>query len=133
MRSGAVSAAAMQAYSRAEPFRNVHCSGDEYDAFLHNCDVMPYFMAQRRSYRRLLVRRWPDLEQWVWAPLADRIGRIEGQTGAPLQNRQSYFARAYLYYLALAGHLRLDYDWLLALGDLCVHDVDDRSASISGW
>jgi hypothetical protein len=68
----------------------------------------------------------------VRAPLADRIGRIEGQTRATLQNRQSYFARAYLYYLALAGHLRLDYDWLLALGDLCVHDVArGRSASIS--
>ena len=125
MRAGAVSAAALQASSQSEPvaFQNAHCSAEEYDEFLRSCDVAPHFITQRRSYRRLFVRRWPDLADWVRAPLADRIGRVEGQTRATLQNRPSYFARAYLYYLALARHLRLDHDWLLALGDLCVHDV----------
>lgn len=124
MRAGAVSAAALQA-SPPEPMpsRSAHCSAEEYDGFLRSCDVVPHFITQRHSYRRLFVRRWPVLADWVRAPLADRIGRIEGQTRATIQNRPSYFARAYLYYLALAGHLRLDYNWLLALGDLCVHDV----------
>jgi len=50
-------------------------------------------------------------------------GRIDGQTRRTLSNPPSYRARAYLYYLALRGHLRIDYDWLLAVGDLCIHDV----------
>jgi integrase len=78
---------------------------------------------QRRSHRKLFVQAWPDLEAWLHAPLADRIGRIDGQIRSTLRNQPSYWARAYLYYLALTGRLRLDYTWLLAVGDLCVHDV----------
>jgi hypothetical protein len=54
-----------------------------------------------------------------------RVGRIAGQNRRSLRDRISYWARAYLYYLALKGHLQIDYDWLLAVGDLCVHDVAD--------
>lgn len=104
-------------------FRSRHCSAQEYDAFLATCDVNKHFVQQRRSHRKLFVDAWPDLEGWLAAPLPDRIGRLDGQVRARLQNRPSYYARAYLYYLALSGHLRLDYDWLLAVGDLCVHDV----------
>ena len=125
MRRGPVSAAAMQAPAAPEQpgFRNQHCSAHEYDAFLASCDVARHFVQQRRSHRKLFVKAWPDLDAWLSAPLADRIGRIDGQTRATLQNRPSYSARAYLYYLGLSGHLRIDYGWLLAIGDLCVHDV----------
>lgn len=122
---GPVSAAAMQARSiDALPlFRSSHCSADEYDAFLQRCYPTKQFVQQRRSQRKQFVEVWPDIEDWLAAPLALRVGRINGQTRATLQDRPSYFARAYLYYLALQGHLRLDYPWLLAVGDLCVHDV----------
>ena len=40
-----------------------------------------------------------------------------------LHHRASYQARPYLYYLALTGHARLDYDWLLAIGDTRASDV----------
>ncbi len=122
---GPVSAAAMQARSiDALPlFRSSHCSADEYDAFLQRCYPTKQFVQQRRSQRKQFVEAWPDIEEWLAAPLALRVGRINGQTRATLQDRPSYFARAYLYYLALQGHLRLDYPWLLAVGDLCVHDV----------
>lgn len=125
MRRGHVSAAAMQARAVPEPrsFRNGHCAADEYDAFLVRCDVAKDFVQQRRSHRKLFVDAWPDLNVWLRAPLAERIGRINSQTRATLHNRPSYWARAYLHYLALSGHLRIDYDWLLAIGDLCVHDV----------
>jgi integrase len=115
----------MQARSVDEPrtFRSRHCSADEYDAFLATCNVAKHFVQQRRSHRKLFVEAWPDLDAWLGAPLADRIGRIDGQTRATLQNRPSYYARAYLYYLGLRGYLQIDYDWLLAIGDLCVHDV----------
>jgi len=125
VRAGPVSAAAMQARAVEEPRKNRsrHCSADEYDAFLAGCEVAKHFVQQRRSHRKLFVQAWPDLEEWLHAPLADRIGRMDGQTRRTLTNRPSYYARAYLYYLALNGHLRLDYPWLLAIGDLCVHDV----------
>lgn len=125
MRHGPVSAAAMQA--RAAPellgFRSHHCSADEYEAFLARCAVAKHFVQQRRSHRKLFVEAWPDLDVWLQAPLAERIGRINGQTRTTLHNRPSYWARAYLYYLALSGHMRIDYDWLLAIGDVCVHEV----------
>jgi integrase len=125
MRRGPVSAAAMRARAVDEQpiFRSRHCSTEEYDAFLATCDVSKQFVEQRRSHRKLFVQTWPDLEEWLHAPLAARVGRVEGQTRATLYNRPSYWARAYLYYLALSGHLRLDYPWLFAIGDLCVHDV----------
>jgi integrase len=124
MRRGPVSAAAMQARAVPEPQTLVsqHCRAEEYDAFLTRCGFATDFVQQRRSYRKLFVQAWPDLEAWLHAPLVDRIGRIDGQTRPTVRNRLSYRARAYLYYLALTGRLRLDYPWLLAVGDLCVHD-----------
>jgi hypothetical protein len=111
MRRGPVSAAAMQARAVSEPraFLSEHCSTEEYDAFLGGCDVAKHFVQQRRSHRKLFVQAWPKLEAWLQAPLGDRIGRIDGQTRSTLRNQPSYWARAYLYYLALTGRLRLDY------------------------
>lgn len=125
MRHGHVSAAAMQACAAPEPpaLHSHHCSAPEYDAFLVRSGLTKHFVQQLRSHRKLFVEAWPDLEVWLHAPLAERIGRIKGQTRKTLHNRPSYWARAYLYYLALSGHLRIDYDWLLAIGDVCVHDV----------
>lgn len=125
MRRGPVSAAAMQARAVVEDqtFRSRHCSAEEYDAFLASCCIRKHFGEQRRSHRKRFVDAWPDLEEWLHAPLAERVGRINGQTRRNLSNRPSYLARAYLYYLALKGYLRIDYDWLLAVGDLCIHDV----------
>lgn len=122
---GPVSAAAMRARAVDEQptFRSRHCSTEEYDAFLAACRVSKGFVAQRRSHRKLFVQAWPNLEEWLHAPLAVRVGRVDGQTRATLYGRPSYHARAYLYYLALSGYLRLDYPWLLSIGDLCVHDV----------
>jgi hypothetical protein len=88
-------------------FRSRHCSTEEYDAFLATCDVSKHFVEQRRSHRKLFVQAWPDLEEWLHAPLAGRIGRIDGQTRSTLRNQPSYWARAYLYYLALTGSTTL--------------------------
>lgn len=76
MRRGPVSAAAMLARAVPEPraFVSEHCSAEEYDAFLAGCDVGKHFVQQRRSHRKLFVQAWADLEAWLHAPLADRIG-----------------------------------------------------------
>lgn len=125
MRRGPVSAAAMQARAVGEDhsFQSRHCSAEEYDVFLESCKIRRGFVQQRRSHRKLFVEAWPDLEEWLHAPLQKRVGRLNGEHRGKLSGRPSYWARAYLYYLALKGHLRIDYDWLLAVGDLCIHDV----------
>jgi hypothetical protein len=88
MSRGPVSAAAMQARAVAEPraFLSEHCSPKAYDAFLAGCDVAKHFVQQRRNHRKLFVQAWPDLEAWLHAPLADRIGRIDGQTRSALRH-----------------------------------------------
>src|SRR6266481_4726874 len=107
MRRGPVSAAAMQARAvrASQAFVSQHCPAEEYDAFLGRCGFAKHFVQQRRSYRKLFVQAWPDLEAWLHAPLADRIGRIDGQSRSTLRNQPSYWARAYLYCLALTGRL----------------------------
>jgi hypothetical protein len=106
-----------------EAFRSRHCSTEEYDAFLASCDYGKDIVQQRRSHRKLFVQAWPDLEEWLHAPLAVGVGRTIGETRKTLRNPTSYRARAYLYYLALKGYLRIDFDWLLAVNDLCIHDT----------
>lgn len=126
MRAGAVSAAAMRA--AALPISEAasaarHCDEERYAAFLDRVPIQPIFRRQRLGYRRRFVHLWPDLRDWLAAPLDERIGRLLGEDRATLNHRVSYQARSYLLYLALTDHARLDYDWLLAIGHLHVLDV----------
>ncbi len=119
-----MSAAAVRA--RTSPplaFAARHCAFGEYAAFLDTLRIQPAFRRQRGNYQRRFVRFWPDLKDWVSAPLIERVGRLRYEKRATLSYRVSYQARSYLYYLALTNRIRLDYDWLLALGDLRVLDV----------
>jgi hypothetical protein len=70
-----------EAIEEPETFRSRHCSAEEYDAFLASCDVGKHFTEQRRSHRKIFVQAWPDLEDWLHAPLAVRVGRTEGKPG----------------------------------------------------
>jgi integrase len=65
------------------------------------------------------VRRYPNLEEWFAAPLALRVGRLGRRpNGAILSDLRSYQARPYLLFLALSGNVELDWEWLLAVGQL---------------
>ncbi|WP_448207482.1 tyrosine-type recombinase/integrase [Azospirillum sp. sgz302134] len=124
MRAGPVSAAAVRAQSAPPPvFAARHCAADEYDAFLDTLPIRPAFRRQRHNFQRRFARFWPNLEDWLSAPLAERVGRLNTQTRATVSHRVSHQARSYLYYLALTDHVRLDYEWLLAIGDLRLMDV----------
>lgn len=119
-RSGPVSAVAMraQAVPALAPFRSRHCTEQEYDAFLRAAGFKQSFIYLRHSARRRFVRLWPNLEEWLRAPLAQRMGRLHGQVRRTVSCPATNHARSYLYYLALRGHLRLDLPWLLAVGDV---------------
>jgi integrase len=127
VRAGAVSAAAMRVPAVAEDpgasFPQAHCGEEEYAAFLDAAPILPAFRRHRLQQRRRFVRLWPDLRDWLVAPLDVRVGRLWRQPREAAQHRVSYLARGYLYYLALTDRVRLDYEWLLALGTLRAEDV----------
>ena len=124
MRAGPVSAAALCARRLPAPaFAACHCMQDAYDTFLCTLPIQPAFRRQRRNQQRRFARFWPDLEDWLSAPLTERVGRLHNENRATLSYRVSYQARSYLYYLGLTDRARLDYEWLLAIGDLRIMDV----------
>src|SRR6267378_7193583 len=96
--------------------------------------VFFFFSSRRRHTRSLrdwssdvcssdLVERWPKLEDWLAEPLPERVGRLCGETQKSPSYPVSYRARSYLFYLALTDRVLLDYDWLLAIGDLAIGPV----------
>ena len=119
----------MRAMQRSQPspaplVRNFHhCSDDEYARFLTGLPVTPEFRRMRHRYRRDFVERWPKLEDWLAASLPERVGRLCGETQKSPSYPVSYRARSYLFYLALTDRVLLDYDWLLAIGDLAIGPV----------
>lgn len=122
---GPVSAAAMRAPAvpALDPFRSQHCTEEEYSASLRAAGRKQAFIHTQLSRRRQFVRLWPDLGDWLCAPLAERVGRLHGQTRQTLSCTVTYNARPYLYYLGLRNHLRLDLPWLFAVGDLTAEMV----------
>jgi hypothetical protein len=81
---------------------------DAYDTFLCTLPIQPAFRRQRRNQQRRFARFWPDLEDWLSAPLTERVGRLHNENRATLSYRVSYQARSYLYYLGLTDRARLD-------------------------
>lgn len=100
-----------------------HCGETEYARFLARLDVSREFRRMRQRWRVEFIDRWPKLALWFAEPLHKRIGRLAGETQKSASYPVSYRARSYLYYLALTDRLRFDYEFLLAVADLCVADV----------
>jgi hypothetical protein len=65
--------------------------------------------------RDQFVRRYPDLLEWFRAPLTERVGRLYGEPTTAVTNPTSYWARPYLYFLALRGYVQLDWEWLIGV------------------
>ncbi len=115
---------------RPEPrFVPRHASEEEYREFLlgHSAagsGIIWDYLGRRRRF----VALYPDLADWFDAPLPRRSGRIyrRGETGrvVPVYERivdvTGFQARPYLYFLALRGRLRFDWEWLVAARSLYV-------------
>ncbi len=123
MNPARLSSVADRAASPATAFQ--HCDDASTDAFLAGLPVTQGFRAMRRRYRRAFVERWPAIEDWFTAPFEERVGRLCGETQKRPGFPVSYRSRSHLYYLASIDRLRLDYHWLLAIGDLCVAPIAD--------
>ncbi|WP_207081515.1 tyrosine-type recombinase/integrase [Nocardioides sp. S5] len=82
----------------------------------------PSYLSLKLKHRKEFVARYPDLSEWFAEPLTHRVGRLldEDPRCGPLTDPISYNARHYLTFLGVAGRVRFDWDWLLAVPALNV-------------
>ncbi len=104
--------------SLAPGFVRRHAPEEEYAEFRRSQPAIrgatPGFLYDRRKF----VRRYPDLEDWFAAPLPERVGRLHGEPWGKPSFPASYFARSYLFYLAMRRYAWFDWEWLLAVRHL---------------
>lgn len=101
----------------------LHADEADYAAFLSHLPMNERFRRKRLTYRAAFQTRWPDLAAWFAEPLPVRIGRLAGDKQAFPTHPLSYRARTYLYYLALTDRVRLDYEFLFAVGNMRVAET----------
>jgi len=115
-------------HSRVEGLGH-HAEPDEYGAFVDRLSGDDVYRRRCRRHREQFIRRYPDLEDWFGEPLVVRAGREFGAPNRTYVSAVNAHARGYLLFLGLTGCLALDWDWLLAVGQLCVHKY---AAAIGG-
>lgn len=98
-----------------------HASAEEYARFVGRRGLLPVVEHQLLGDRERFARAYPDLSAWFAAPLAERVGRLYRET-VPT-SRVCYKARPYLYFLAVRGYARFDWEWLVAVLYLDILDV----------
>tara|TARA_R110000787_G_scaffold286428_1_gene404887 strand:+ start:32249 stop:34306 length:2058 start_codon:yes stop_codon:yes gene_type:complete len=117
MRAGPISAAAVAvAEQMAAPVIAQHCGEPEYAAHVAGLQIGDMYKRQLRQIHRRFRARWPDLRDWLAAPLPERVGRLDGERRQAASHKLSYQARPYIYFLAFTDRLRLDHPWLLTIG-----------------
>jgi integrase len=123
--AGPISAAALAATSvtlAGKPKRR-HCPESEYLAFVCDQDIHPGYRNQKIRYFRVFKAAWPKIADWFAAPLAERVGRLPGQTQKKASYPVSFQARPYLVFLGLRGYLTLDHAWMFGAGQIRIDDA----------
>lgn len=95
-----------------------HCEEEEYRTFIRGLDMTRYMKNRYIAQRREFVVAFPDLALWCEQPLEVRLGRLHGTSAFTPEHPASFWARQYLYYLALTDRLRLDYGFLLSISPM---------------
>jgi len=125
VRAGHVSAAALAvtAPPPAAARRPGHCPEGEYVSFVRGQDINRHYRnAKLRRYRHFMAA-WPDMADWLDAPLMERVGRLPGEPDKAPSYPVSFYARPYLLFLALRGYIALDYAWMFGAGQIRVTDA----------
>ncbi len=100
-----------------------HWPDHEYVRFVRGQDGFNHhYLNAKLRYYRAFRERWPDLATWFAEPLAERVGRLPGESFHRPSFPASHKARPYLTYLGLRGYATFDYRWMFAVGQLRVHD-----------
>lgn len=84
---------------------------DAYAAFLR---MQPRGQRRQLYFARRFARLYPDLADWLAAPLNERIGSTVVRQGAAWAVAS---ARPYVYFLVSIGKIKLDWAWVLAIND----------------
>lgn len=92
-----------------------HASRAAYAAYLARYYDNPRSIRATLNIRDRFVRAYPDLRQWLAAPLTERIGRRAGEPVGLASYKVSFLARTYLIFLGLHGYVRFPWEWLIAL------------------
>jgi integrase len=100
-----------------------HSDEAEYVAYLTGLPMDESFRRKRLEYRANFIAQWPDPKAWFSEPMPVRIGCLTGDSQAFPTYPVSFRARTYLYYLALTDRIRLDYDFLFAVGNMRVAET----------
>ena len=109
-----------------------HADEADYAAFLARIPMAESFRRKRLIYRSMFIESWPDIRDWFAAPLPIRIGCLNGDKQAHPTYPVSFRARSYLYYAAMTDRIRLDYDFLFAVGNMRVAETMEPGISMSG-
>lgn len=107
------------------PIECTHATREEYETFLRQRLSVDHPRHQLHAYTRF-VAEYPELNEWFRAPLADRVGCLRGESTKTYSAR----ARPYLYFLALRGYARFDWEWIIAVRQhrLCTDLLEPRMA-----
>lgn len=112
---------------RANERIRMHAPVDEYNRYLERCTHDPVYRRMLRHYRDEFMASYPDIEEWFAAPLFERVGHEWLRADVPrAQQTICHRARSYVHYLALRGHIWLDWDWLLAIARHRIWELDER-------
>jgi integrase len=106
----------------------LHAPVDEYDAYLEHWIADPVYRRMLRHTRDQFLACYADVEQWFAAPLLERVGRDRRDGIRFSQTTLSYRARPYLHYLGLRGYVWFDWEWLLAVAQHRIWELDERLA-----
>lgn len=110
-------------------FVSRHATEEEYEEYLEQRGKGTEYIRPSLRVRRRFVRAYPSIKEWLAAPLDERVGRIVTKGhGTPTEvdlagemtsvlNRK---ARPYIMYLATAGLVAMDWEWILAVPRLDV-------------
>lgn len=90
-----------------------HASIEEYRTFLHARHNSAGTVGEFSKRYLRFVRLYPDLQMWFEAELAERVGRLYGETREQASYRISNQARPYLSFLAVSGYAWFDWEWLV--------------------
>lgn len=97
-----------------------HASAEEYAAFLEGHGCSKPTIQDMVWNRNRFVRRYPDIEDWFAAPLAERVGRLHGESQRGASDLLNLDAKPYLCFLAIGGYAWFDWEYLLGVRILMI-------------
>ncbi len=123
---------------REQLLPTIEHASEAYSSFIRQLYANPVRYRNRLLLRhKRFVQHYPDLRDWFTAPLTERVGKLyredRREERGTVDNLVSYEARHYLFFLALRGYIRFDWEWLVALPDLTLGALPKKLGMSINW